>query len=85
VGLAGEQGTTSFQVLVTTSAAASRARAGLNHVRFLVVDSFEPDAVENTLRNRVESIKEHTWDKILEDLRRSMYYEYDKEWRPARE
>jgi hypothetical protein len=45
----------------------------------LVVESFEPQALETALRDHVSSCGAHTWDEIVERLRRNMYWEYEKE------
>src|SRR2546421_396308 len=76
----GDKGSTSFQVLVTTPAAVSRATGDSKHRRFLVVDFFEPDAVAKALQEHISAITGNTWDEIIEKLRRSMYWEYEDKW-----
>jgi hypothetical protein len=80
IGLEGQKGTTLFQVLVATPAAVSRAKGKDKHRRVLVVESFEPQALEAALRDHVSSVAAHTWDEIVERLRRNMYWEYEKRW-----
>jgi hypothetical protein len=77
VGLEGEQGSTLFQVLLATPAAVSRAKGNDKHCRVLVVESFEPQALQTALRNHVANLSSHTWDEIVEQLRRNMYWEYE--------
>jgi hypothetical protein len=77
IGLEGHQGTTVFQVLVATPAAVSRAKGKAKHRRVLVVNTFEPEGVANALKQHVSSIAAHTWDEIVEELRRTMYWEYE--------
>jgi hypothetical protein len=76
----GDKGSTAFQVLVTTPAAVTRAKGDSKHRRFLLVDSFEPDAVAKALREYVAGISAHTWDEIVEKLQRCMYWEYGDKW-----
>src|SRR5438067_13882698 len=63
IGLPGQVGTTSFQVLVTTRAAVAHAQGNDRNRRFLVVESFEPAALEAALREHVASDAAHTWDE----------------------
>jgi hypothetical protein len=80
IGVEGQEGTTLFQALVATPAAVSRAKGDDRHRRLLVVDSFEPQALAATLREYVSSVEAHTWDDVVERLRRNMYWEYEKRW-----
>jgi hypothetical protein len=80
VGVEGEEGTTLFQVLVATPAAVSRARGKDKDRRVLVVDSFEPVALAQGLKDYVASAGGHTWDEIVQRLRNCMYWEYEKRW-----
>jgi hypothetical protein len=80
IGLAGQAGTTLFQVLAATPAAVSRAKGNDKQRRVLLVDSFEPDVLAAALKDYVSSIAAHTWNDIVEQLRRSMYCEYEKQW-----
>jgi Immunity protein 8 len=80
IGVEGDVGTYSFQVLVATPAAVTRAKGGVAGRRFLVVDSFEPEALAAALRDYVSSQAAHTWDDIIAKLRRNMYWEYEKRW-----
>jgi hypothetical protein len=77
IGLEGEEGTTSFQVLVATPAAVSRAKGNDKHRRLLVVESFEPRVLETALRTHVSSLTAHTWDEIVKRLQCNMYWEYE--------
>jgi len=78
IGLEGQEGTTLFQALIATPAAASRAKGDDRHRRVLIVDSFEPHALAAALRDHVSLITAHTWDDIVERLRRTMYWEYEE-------
>jgi len=78
IGLEGHEGTNSFSVLVATPAAVTRAKGDNKHYRILVVDWFEPEAIAAALNEHVSSIVAHTWDEILRQLQRTMYYEYEK-------
>ena len=76
----GEEGTTLFQIVVSTRAAVSRALGDDKHRRFLIVDSFEPHLLEKALKDHISSQEGHTWDEIVGRLRRNMYWEYEKQW-----
>lgn len=80
IGLAGQAGTTLFQVLAATPAAVSRAKGNDKQRRVLLVDSFEPDVLAAALKDYVSSIAAHTWNDIVEQLRHSMYCENEKQW-----
>ena len=80
IGVAGEPETTSFQVLASTPAAVARAKGGAPHRRVLVVDSFEPAALAASLKERVGGVIAPTWDGVVEELRRWMYWEYEQRW-----
>jgi hypothetical protein len=80
IGLEGQEGSTLFQVLVTTPAAVARAKGNDKQRRFLVVESFEPELLAKSLREYVSSVACHTWDEIVERLRAHMYWEYEKRW-----
>jgi hypothetical protein len=80
IGLEDQPGTDLFQVLVATPKAVSRAKGKGRHRRVLVVESFEPAALDAALRSHVASVVAHTWDEIVERLRRNMYWEYEKTW-----
>ena len=80
IGLEGQEGSNLFQVLVATPAAVSRAKGNDKHRRVLIVESFEPQALETALRDYVASLAAHTWDEIVERLRCNMYWEYEKRW-----
>jgi hypothetical protein len=80
IGLEGREGTDLFQVLAATPAAVSRAKGDDKHRRILVVDSFEPADLARELREYVSSVTAHTWDEIVEQLRRTMYWEYERNY-----
>jgi hypothetical protein len=80
VGLEGQEGSDLFQVLIATPAAISRAKGNDKHRRVLVVESFEPEALQTALKAHVSNLAGHTWDEIVEQLRRNMYWEYEKRW-----
>jgi hypothetical protein len=80
IGVDGQEGTTLFQVLVATPAAVSRAKGNDKHRRILVVDSFEPEALAAALKDHVSSLRADTWDEVVEQLRRNMYWEYEQRW-----
>ena len=80
IGLEGEEGADLFQVLVATPAAISRAKGNDQHRRVLVVESFEPQALQTALRDQVSNLAGHTWEEIVNRLRCCMYWEYEKRW-----
>ena len=80
IGVEGQEGSYLFQVLVATPAAVTRARKDDGHRRVLVVDSFAPDDLAAALKEHVSSITAPTWDGIVEQLQRTMYWEYEKRW-----
>jgi hypothetical protein len=80
IGLEGQEDGTLFQVLVSNAAAVSRAKGNDSSRRVLVVQSFEPQSLLNELRDHVASCSAHTWDEIVERLRKTMYWEYEKQW-----
>ena len=77
IGPEGDPGTSYFQVLVSTPAAVSRAKGELGRFQGLIVDSFEPGVVETTLREYVSSLQGLTWQDLVEQLRRTMHWEYE--------
>jgi Immunity protein 8 len=59
IGLEGHEGTTLFQVLITTPPAAGRAKGNDKDRRILIVDSFEPDLLRAALTEYVASFCPH--------------------------
>lgn len=43
----------------------------------ILVDSFEPDIIKNTLTHFVENIKGGSWSAIVDQLRPHMLWEYE--------
>jgi Immunity protein 8 len=80
IGVEGQEGTTLFEALVATPAAVPRAKSNDKQRRVLVVDSFEPEALAAALKGHVSAVNAHTWDDVVEQLRRNMYWEYEKRW-----
>jgi hypothetical protein len=68
-------GTETFQVLVATPAAVRRAKANRGGFRGIIVDVFEPEAVEKALREHVSAITGRSWEEICDKLRRIMLWE----------
>ena len=81
IGPEGDKGCDLFQVLVTTPAAVSRAKLDCkrHHKEFrcLLVETFEPDVIAKALRDHVSGLTALTWDGLVKQLRRSMYWEYE--------
>jgi len=77
IGTEGGSGGDLFQVLVTTPAAVSRSRRGTCDFRVLVVDSFEPEVIARAIRDYVASVTGNTWDELVTQLQRVMYWEYE--------
>jgi hypothetical protein len=77
IGPEGDVGTEMFQVLVSTGAAVSRAKRGRRDFRVLIVDLFEPEIIAARLREHVAFITANSWDGLVEQLRRTMYWEYE--------
>ncbi|HKA08386.1 MAG TPA: Imm8 family immunity protein [Gemmataceae bacterium] len=73
----GDPGSDYFQVLISTPAAVSRAKAGSRTFRGLVVASFEPAVIAQTLRDHIASLQAHTWQDLVDQLRRTMLWEYE--------
>jgi hypothetical protein len=77
IGPEGDPGTNYFQVLVSTPAAAGRARDKDRYFRGILVDTFEPAVIEQTLRTYVESLHGVDWQDLVDQLRRVMLWEYE--------
>jgi len=73
----GDPGSDLFQVLVATPAAISRAKGNSARFRGLVVDSFEPSIIAETLRDHIASLQAHTWDGMVDQLRCTMHWEFE--------
>ena len=78
IGAEGEAGTTLFQALVTTPAAKGRAKENERDRRMLVVPSFEPEDLARELREYVGSVTGSSWSDVVEQLRCTMYWEYER-------
>lgn len=77
IGPEGDPGTNYFQVLVSTPTAAARARGQARYFRGLLVDSFEPSLIEQTLSSYVESLRGVDWQDLVDQLRRVSLWEYE--------
>src|SRR5262245_18708298 len=73
----GDAGSDSFQVLIATPAAISRAKGNSGTFRGLIVESFEPSVIVQTLRDHIASVQARTWDDLVDQLRRTMLWEYE--------
>jgi len=73
----GDPGSDLFQVLVATPAAVSRAMGNSECFRGLVVNTFEPSVIAQTLRDQVASLRALTWQGLVDQLRNTMYWEYE--------
>jgi hypothetical protein len=80
IGAEGQEGSNLFQILVATHAAVPRAKGTDTHRRVLVVDSFEPKALETALRSYISLLAANNWDQIVERLRTNMYWEFERHW-----
>jgi hypothetical protein len=85
IGPEGDPGSTYFQVLVSTPAAAGRARESKKFFRGILVESFERTVIENTLREFVQSRNGIDWQDLVDQLRTVMDWEYDGMGQPASE
>jgi hypothetical protein len=73
----GDAGADYFQVLIATPAAVSRAKGKSGAFRGLVVNTFEPAVVAQTLRDQISSLQALTWQDLVDQLRRTMLWEYE--------
>jgi hypothetical protein len=73
----GDRGTNYFQVLVTTPAAVSRAAGPGGRFRGIIVETFEPEVIAQTLRDHVASVQGLTWQELIDQLRQTMHWEYE--------
>lgn len=77
VGADDEDGTNLFQVLVSTPAVVSRAIGDAGEFQGILVDRFDADEIQRVLRDRIASIRCHTWNDIVEELRTFSLWEYE--------
>lgn len=77
IGPHDDPGTNYFQVLVATPAAAGRARGKDRFFRGILVETFEPAVIEQTLRTYVESLRACHWQELVDQLRKVMCWEYE--------
>jgi hypothetical protein len=75
IGPEGDPGTDLFQVLVSTPAAASRARGDAKQFHGIIVESFEPTVIAQALREHVASVNGLSWQELVDQLRRKMHWE----------
>ena len=77
IGPPGDPGSNYFQVAVATPAGIKKRRDKKRPFVGLVVDRFDPPAVEQTIRDFVASAEGLTWDAIVKHLRRKLLWEYE--------
>ncbi|WP_254507514.1 Imm8 family immunity protein [Anatilimnocola floriformis] len=82
IGSEGSLGADLFDVNVSTSAAAGRARGKARYFRGILVEQFTAEVVERTLREYVEGLKGNDWQQILDQLRKVMHWEYEGMYPP---
>ena len=80
IGPEGDPGTEIFQVLVATPAAVSRAKGNRGRFQGIIVESFEPEIIVNTLHEFVSSVTGNNWSEIVDQFRRAMFWE-NEGWR----
>jgi hypothetical protein len=73
----GNPGSDYFQVLIATPAAVSRARGTSGAFRGLIVNTFEPSVIAQTIRDQIAGLQAHTWQDLVDQLRRTMPWEYE--------
>lgn len=77
IGPEGEHAADIFQVLVSTPAAVARAQGTASRFRGLIVERFEPDAVQATLRHYVTTRADTgSWTELARELASVMDWEY---------
>ena len=76
IGLPGRAGVDNFQVAVATPAAL-RLLSGESKFVGLMVERFQPELVERTIREFVESCEPSTWEAIVDILRTRMNWEFE--------
>lgn len=77
IGHEGGVGADLFQVLISTPAAASRARGPSRYFAGIIVESFEPNLILKTLRDYVSATSGESWQEIVDQLRLTMRWEYE--------
>jgi len=76
IGPPGESGADTFQVPVATPIGLRERRRKGQFVG-LVVDRFEPEAVERAIREFVAGCRAPSWEGVVELLRARMHWEYE--------
>ena len=76
IGAAGIEGTSNFQVCVSTARAVSRVKLA-GSTAGIIVDRFDAETVGTAIHERVNSIKAHAWHQIVDELRTFMLWEYE--------
>ena len=76
VGPLGMEGGNDFQVCVATPRAVGRVKQA-GFAPGILVDHFDAESVHNAIHARVTSINGHTWNDIVDQLRRFMHWEYE--------
>ena len=64
-----------FQVLVVTPVALSDFKPMRGDLRFVIVESFEPEAITGALRQHIAASTASSWEEIRETLRKSMWWD----------
>lgn len=76
VGAAGIEGGNDFQVCVATPRAVGRAKQ-TGSIPGIIVDQFDAASVRNAINDRIVSVRAHTWEQIVDELRKFMQWEYE--------
>jgi hypothetical protein len=77
IGSDAEPGEETFQFVVATPGAVSRVQRERRGLRLLVVGEFTRAAIEDMLREHVSKITGYQWSDISNQLRKTMYSEYE--------
>ena len=77
IGVDGQDGGSNFQIVVATPKAVSRVRARQRSFSGIVIDRFDPEAVECAIREHVSSVSGQSWHQIIDQLRETMLWEYE--------
>ena len=77
IGPDGEEGADLFQVLVCTPMAMHKAIDGNEVFRGLVIDSFDPQSIRNTIREFVAAIRGADWPDFVRQLQSALRWEYE--------
>lgn len=83
IGVKGEQAGNNFEVLVATPKAVARLKQS-GSIPGLIVNRFEPQVVLDAIRNHVASLKGHAWFQFVDQLRKTMHWEYEGMCNPPR-